>query len=110
MTTSVGKLLSTVLGLIALGVLAVSCAPANRPSRPTGEPTPAEANARKEERLEKERQLQALSADAEDLFNRGENDLACDRVRQAQELQTELGIAPSDQGLEQAQACISDAP
>ena len=110
MTTSVGKLLSTALGLIALGVLAVSCAPANRPSRPTGEPTPAEANARQEERLEKERQLQALSADAEDLFNRGENDLACDRVRQAQELQTELGIAPSDQGLEQAQACISDVP
>ena len=110
MTTSVGKLLSTALGLIALGVLAVSCAPANRPSLPNGEPSPAEANARKEERLEKERQLQALSADAEDLFNRGENDLACDRVRQAQELQTELGIAPTDQGLEQVQACISDAP
>ena len=110
MTTSVDKLLSRAIGFIALGVLVVSCAPANRETRPDGEPSPTEANALKEDRLEKERQLQDLSTDAEDLFNRGENELGCDRVRQAQELQTELGIEPTDQGLEQAQACISDAP
>lgn len=104
----VGKLLGTATGFMALGVLLVSCGPPAGQVSPERESEQGPSREAQKERQEDEERLQTLSTEAEDLFNRGENDLACERVRQVQELQSELGVEPSEQRLEQAQACITD--
>ena len=104
----VTRLLRTTAGLIALGALLVSCGPAARQSPPKNPPQPAATDEQQRQRQEQEQelQLQTLTDEAEDLFNRGENDLACERVRQAQELQSTLDVEFIDPLGEQAKACI----
>jgi hypothetical protein len=102
----VTSLLRTTAGLIALGALLVSCGPAARQSPPKNQPQPAASDEQQRQRQEQELQLQTLTDEAEDLFNRGENDLACERVRQAQELQSTLDVEFIDPLGEQAKACI----
>ncbi len=82
----VTRLLRTTAGLIALGALLVSCGPAARQSPPKNQPQPAVSDEQQRQRQEQELQLQTLTDEAEDLFNRGENDLACDQVEQASAL------------------------
>ena len=102
----VTRFVRTTAGLLALGALLVSCGPAARQTPPTQQPQPAAPGEQQRQRQEQQQQLQTLTNEAEDLFNRGENDLACERVRQAQELQSTLDVEFIDPLGEQAKACI----
>jgi len=76
---------------------------AARPLAPGPLPAPEQP------RSEPQRQLQQTLSTAEDLFNRGENDLACEQVQRAQLLRRRLAAPPpavSDDLLERfSRAC-----
>lgn len=75
--------------------------PPAKPPEPSNQPnTPAAPSS------EPEQQRNEAEARAADLFNRGENDLACEQVQRALELQ---GSSPiNDQLARFQQACMSD--
>ena len=92
-------------GLVACGRPGPNGGPAAAPPQPATGPLPAP----EQPRSEPQRQLQQTLSTADDLFNRGENDLACEQVQRAQMLRRRLAAPPpavSDDLLERfSRAC-----
>ena len=82
--------------LLVSGALGACGKPAAEPEQPPvgpdeSRPSPTQPTAPSQEQAEQRKQLQAALNAATDLFNRGENDLACDAVKRAQDLASAPG-------------------
>jgi hypothetical protein len=79
---------------LLLSLTLVAC---QRPKTPEPSTTPADdpqgKSDRSKSREEVLKQRDSLIREAEDLFNRGENDLGCDRVNKADALSRSLSVA-----------------
>ena len=80
-----------VIGLLVAGLGACTRpGPGGGPARPHSEPAPRPTQQPVAAQPGVERQLQQALSSAEDLFNRGENDLACEQVQRAEALRRKL--------------------
>jgi len=93
---------------LTVSLALMACQRSTPPAKPTGPGSgtnKVEKDAAGASREQKQRELAALLQDAEDLFNRGENDLACDRVARADALSGSLSVAATNSQEQFKAAC-----
>ncbi|MEN9766177.1 hypothetical protein [Vulcanococcus sp.] len=92
---------------LALGLLLVACQRGQNPkeTKPSEGLPSREEGAESRRRQSQEQELTRLLDEAEDLFNRGENDLGCERVERADALSQSLAKAPTNQQKSFQAAC-----
>ena len=85
-----------VIGLLVAGLGACTHpGPGGGPAKTNATPSPRLVNKPEAAQTGGERQLQQTLSSAEDLFNRGENDLACEQVQRAEALRRKLQTPPA---------------
>ncbi|MBM5792277.1 MAG: hypothetical protein FJ053_11020 [Cyanobacteria bacterium M_surface_10_m1_298] len=90
-------------------LLSLTLLACQRPKPPEPSTTPADAPQGKSDRSRSREELlqqrDTLIQEAEELFNRGENDLGCDRVNKADALSRSLSVATTSAQEQFSAAC-----